>query len=51
MTRRESRKIKLRKQREAMQAKGYKQIQGRWVQESIAKDYELSSRAKLMKVK
>lgn len=36
MTRRESRRIKMRKQREAMQAKGYKQIQGQWIREGSA---------------
>jgi hypothetical protein len=44
MTRRESRKIKLRKQREAMQAKGYKQIQGRWVRENSQLHHELTHR-------
>lgn len=36
MTRRESRRIKMRKQREAMAAKGYKLIQGQWIREGSA---------------
>lgn len=51
MTRKESRRIKLRKQATTMRERGYKMVAGQWVREGSAKHYELSTRAKLTKGK
>jgi hypothetical protein len=47
MTRKESRRIKLRKQATTMRERGYKMVAGQWVREGSAKHHELSTRAKM----
>lgn len=51
MTRRESRKKKLAKQRMTMLDRGYKQIAGRWVREGSKLHKQLSSTAYIHKRK